>query len=394
MRIKPPAKICVLDLETEETKFKNPEESKLALVGVQVLTFHDGRYHSCKYRCFLPHQIEELERFLRSFPGIIIGHNILGFDYRVLRPLISLDGVVEKTVDTLAFLYRKNGNQFGGLSLGNLSKVNFGKGKTLDGKSVSQLWREGKRKKVIDYNKNDCILTKKLWWHLLKKQTVRVKYSVPVKLSYDLDAIERQWLPIDEFLRVSRHDISALIGKRPLFTFRAWIRKIEKDNYILEKKGGRYLELEGGIGWEPEIAFMYHWFYCDKCKKTFLFQAKIQPGCAEYGMVSCPKCAKQFGEVRADLGYTLIAEESSNLGNGVSQGTVPAPFHGAVVQHIESTRSEWEHPFQKLISAKAKRCGICGRQFDSAEESHANPADGSPICLECLTAARWLLSLK
>jgi hypothetical protein len=129
MAIGLPKRICILDIETEETKFKSPEKSKLAFVGIKVFTLHNGRYYPhkheyylpkqislCfntenanvsvhKHKCYPPNQISVLERFLKEFSGIIIGHNILQFDYRVLRSLISLEGVVEKTVDTLAFLY-------------------------------------------------------------------------------------------------------------------------------------------------------------------------------------------------------------------------------------------------------------------------------------------------
>jgi NAD-dependent SIR2 family protein deacetylase len=63
--------------------------------------------------------------------------------------------------------------------------------------------------------------------------------------------------------------------------------------------------------------YIYHYFYCDQCDKTFLFKATIERGgCTDYEIVKCPRCGKQFGEVRADFGCTLIGEKTGNLGNG------------------------------------------------------------------------------
>jgi hypothetical protein len=383
MAIKLPERICLLDLETEETKFKIPEKSKLAFVGIKIYTLHNRRYYPCKHKYYLTSQIAELEKFLKEFSGYIIGHNILQFDYRVLRPLLSLEGIIEKTVDTLAFLHGKNGKKFGGLSLDNLSRVNLGKGKTLDGKSISELWRKGKRKEVVQYNENDCMLTKELWWLLVNKRSIRIEY-------YDKYEQRR----IDKSFIVWTDDISHLTGNRPLFTFKTWKQKIERDGYILEKEERRFYREGKEIGWFPETESMYHWFYCDQCKKTFLFESKIQRGFADHEIARCPECRKQFGEMRVDLGCTYIGEKNGNFGNGGCQGMIPETFRNVVLAHIESTRREWEHPFFSNKFFRKNCCEICGRNLTFVEESCANPVDGSLICVECLTAGRWSLSLK
>lgn len=387
--MKLPERICVLDIETEETKFESPEKSKLAFVGIKVYTLHNGRYYPCKYKYYLPKQIAELEEFLKEFSGIIIGHNILQFDYRVLRPLITLEGIIEKTVDTLAFLHGKNGKKLGGLSLDNLSRVNLGKSKTLNGKSISELWRRGKCKEVIRYNENDCMLTKALWWQLVNKRSIRIAY-------YD-KCEQRQ---IDKSFNISITDVACLTGKKPLFTFLTWEQKIKRDGYILVKEERKFywekeVDWEKEVGWEPETESMYYWFYCDHCRKTFLFEATIQRGFADHEMVECPKCGKQFGEIRADLGYTFISEITGNFGSGCCQGSLPEPFQDIVLAHIKSTRHEWErNPLIKQILPREKRCEICGRKVTYPEELYVNPADGSLICAGCFTAGRWLLSLK
>ncbi len=385
MVIELPSKVCILDLETEKTKFKSPEKSKLAFVGVKIYTLHNGRYYPGKHKCFLPKQVGQLEEFLKNFPGIIIGHNIFQFDYRVLRPLISLDKVIEKTVDTLAFLHKKNGNRFGGLALGALSKANLNKSKTLDGKSISELWRQGKHKTVIKYNENDCILTQALWWHLVSRRSISIVYGNSDELGQ-----------IAKTLTVSARDVLSLIGKKSLFKFRTWNEKIEKDGFILERESSSHYrevdqDIDYDLGFETEV--MYWWFYCSHCRRTFLFESKILRGESDDEMVNCPKCGGQFGEIRAELGYTFIGSRRGNFGKGLSQGCFPDEFHDIVLKHMDETRQEWTSVFRQIYSGK-HQCGICGNFLVNSDAPFYNPVDDSRICTECFTAGRWMLSLK
>lgn len=219
-----PKNICVLDIETEVTNFKNPETSKLAFVGTRVYTLRNKSYSPGRHTCYLPGQITKLEKFLRTFEGIIIGHNIFQFDYRVLCPLISLVGIIEKTVDTLALLYRKNRKHVNGLSLDNLCRLNLGMGKTIHGEFISKLWTKGNKKRLIGYNKNDCVLTKELWWQLVSNRFIQTRF-------FDKSAS----LHVEKRIYFSDRDMEALIGKKPLFSFHSWKRKIEQDGFILQK---------------------------------------------------------------------------------------------------------------------------------------------------------------
>jgi len=373
-----------LDLETELTKFKTPEKSKLAFAGIKVYTLHNKRYYPCKHKYYLPNQIAELEKFLKNFPGIIVGHNILQFDYRVLRPLISLKDVIKKTIDTLAFLHGKNSNDFLGLSLDNLSKENLGKGKTLKGKSISELWRKGKHKKVIEYNENDCILTYKLWWHLLNKKYLCLSYYNQFELRHIFK----------KRIKVTKNNLLYLVGKRPSFIFDTWERKIKKDGYILKRKERESFHIEKETGYVPGTETVYHWFYCGRCKRTFLFESGILRGDADLEIVKCPKCGKGFGEIRSDLAHSLIGDLKGNFGIGSFQGLIPEPFKELVLEHIKATYPEWAHPLLEKLRLSEKKCNICKRGVEKPDVLYTNPADGSPICAECLTAGRWMLYLK
>lgn len=89
-----PGKVCVLDLETSKLVRCEPEKTALAFVGTLIYELRDGSYHPGPHWCFLPDELDELEVLLKSFAGVVLGHNIINFDYEVLKPHISLEGQV------------------------------------------------------------------------------------------------------------------------------------------------------------------------------------------------------------------------------------------------------------------------------------------------------------
>lgn len=107
----PPKKVCVLDLETSQLIRGEPERTPLAFVGTMIYELRDERYRQGPHRYFLPDELGDLEELLRDFEGVVLGHNILNFDYEVLKTHIYLEGVRERTVDTLGFLYEKRSTE-------------------------------------------------------------------------------------------------------------------------------------------------------------------------------------------------------------------------------------------------------------------------------------------
>lgn len=369
-----PNKICILDIETAETRFSQPETSKLAFVGLKVYTSHRGRYYAGKHRTYSPNQLAELETFLRNFPGLIIGHNVFQFDYRVLRPHISLKGIIEKTVDTLALLYDLNGCHLGGLALGDLSRINLGRSKSVDGPSISKLWNHGHQQLVIDYNENDCKLTMALWQHLIEHRAIQIDYR---------RALSR--------LSLSHQDLGKWLGRPSYLTFEKWEDQIRGGVSILPRRRSWY-----GMDWDvgPDFNIEYAWFYCGKCKVTFIFESRILLGNRDHKTASCPKCHRRFSDVQLESGSTLIGQRRGNWGQGLCAGDIPEPFRKQVLKHIESTRTEWMSPFAGRTIPGAKHCSICHRPMKETDGVCVNPVNEKPICQECATGARWQLSLK
>jgi len=223
-----PQQVCVLDLETERLITGEPGKTPLAFVGTMIYELRHGRYHPGPHRCFLPEDLGQLESLLRNLKGLVLGHNILNFDYEVLQSRISLEGVLEKTVDTLGFLYEKRtteplwspmrGESLEGLSLDNLAQRNLNRGKSLSGKSIPKMWREGRRLEVIAYNREDLVLTFSLWWHMVEGRAVVIKErdeSDRYQRAIEGDRVYEPWR-----IEVFPEDLPRLIGQAPLYNTR------------------------------------------------------------------------------------------------------------------------------------------------------------------------------
>lgn len=227
-----PERVCVLDLETSRLVKGDLVKTPLAFVGIMVYELRDGSYLQGSHQCFFPDELSKLEIFLRGFRGLMLGHNILNFDYEILRSSISFEGVEAKTVDTLGFLYEKRATEpvFGGgtestlkgLSLDNLAQRNLDQSKGMGGRSVPKLWREGRREEVIDYNKKDLILTFSLWQWMVERRTVvlgeREEFGLFVPAT-EGDHVYEPWR-----IEIFPDDLPRLTGQAPLYNTRlVWI---------------------------------------------------------------------------------------------------------------------------------------------------------------------------
>lgn len=392
-----PAQVCVLDIETEDTDFADKANCKVAVVGVKIYALADkeNEYVPVKYVHFLADQMGDLGAFLSAFPGVFIGHNILEFDYAVLRQHVALEGVIERTVDTLFFLYKKNGQRLNGLKLDGLCKENFGIGKTNNGAAVPQMWKEGKREEVIRYNETDCDLTLRLWQHLATATSVRLP---PQKNG-------RQ-----KTLNIEARDINALLGTKPALKYPEWLRRQVKNERLItfpmkaialsgfddDGFDDDGFDEFGDDGLISPREYGHATFYCDQCDTTSLFEGTIIGGCAAHETAPCPTCGKGLGTMREDEAEkpTCLGSLPGNLGNGISQGMIATGFEEILAKHIQATRGSWLQDDEPI----GDQCHICGKTphagYASYEEFYENPMDGTPICLTCMTACRWILSVR
>jgi len=171
-------------------------------------------WRQANYCWFGAGELPQLEKFLRPFPGLIIGYNLFDFDYRVLHPHIPLEGIVEKTVDLRLLLDSLHSSQNVNLKLASLARINLMRRKLHDSRKMPALWRAGKRQFVLSHNKRDRELTAELWMYLLQRR--RVEAAGLVGVGTEL------WLTL------SPKALRMLAGRTRQLTCREWLARIEE----------------------------------------------------------------------------------------------------------------------------------------------------------------------
>lgn len=145
--------LAVLDLETQHSAAEVGGWSKIRDMRLAVaVTYHPAEDI---YRTYVEQDAGRLIAALRR-ADLVVGYNLLRFDYEVLRaytddPLSDLP-----TVDMLEDLYRVLGWR---LKLDDVAAATLGEGKSANGLQAVRWFREGKLQKVIDYCRRDVEVT-------------------------------------------------------------------------------------------------------------------------------------------------------------------------------------------------------------------------------------------
>jgi RNase_H superfamily len=271
-----PRAICALDIETAKTNLRKPEECEIACVGVLTYKRAGFSWRRGDYLWFDHEHLASLWAFLKNFEGVIVGHNIFDFDYRVLHRYIQLDGVVEKSVDLRMLLMGVDYRRRARLSLESLTKINLSRRKIYNGRQLPELWRQGQRRKVLAHNKRDCELTAELWQYLVRRRMFCTKVLIgrESEFHYEIDS----------------KSLQVLVGKVPQLDHATWrIRLQEWGNalrppnfnsktYIQEPKAGR----------RP----LFHKVICPECERAFILVARRSRWFAPGETIDCPFCAR------------------------------------------------------------------------------------------------------
>lgn len=276
-----PRQIFSIDIETEKTRLRKVEESVLAVAGV-VPYARDrlGRYRRGSYRHFLRDRLSEFHALLADFNGLILGHNVLDFDYRVLRQHMSLEGIIEKTLDLYLFLDSIDPEKRARLSLEVLARRNLNKRKLSGGEDIPALWRGGEVKKVLRRNERDCVIVAELWMRLVKRRRMSSKLR-------SAGMFDTPGAPID--LKVAAKHLPVLHGRQPFMTYDEWMRRLtEWGNARRDPKWGGKTVVEEPVS-EGELE-LFHRLLCRACHRNFVLKSSLQKQFHEQESVACPFC--------------------------------------------------------------------------------------------------------
>ena len=171
----------VLDIETQNSFQQvggksNLQALKISLVGVY--NYKDGKYYT-----FMENELNKLAELLNK-AELIIGFNLIGFDYPVLQSYlknINFSGI--KTLDILNEINKYLGYK---IKLQSVAQGSLGVGKSGSGLDAIKYWEQGKIDKLKKYCLKDVEVTKDIYEYGVKNKMVKFKslwekYDIPVE---------------------------------------------------------------------------------------------------------------------------------------------------------------------------------------------------------------------
>ena len=173
--------IVYFDLETQRSADEVGGWNNINRMGLSVgVTYNTARGD---YRIYGEKQVGELVNELQR-ADLVVGFNILRFDYEVLHGYTCLDLTQIPTLDMLVDLQNELQHR---LSLDSIANATFGVEKTAEGLQAIQWFKEGKLIEIAEYCCYDVKLTKLVHEYGVAQRQLHYnnrfgkKLTVPVK---------------------------------------------------------------------------------------------------------------------------------------------------------------------------------------------------------------------
>jgi DEAD/DEAH box helicase domain-containing protein len=151
------SRIIFFDLETQRTFDEVGGRQNLDRLGLAVAVTYDSA--ADEYHAYTEDQAAQLVDELAG-ADLVVGFNVLGFDYPVLRPYTEYPLETLPTVDLLRDVHLVLGFR---LSLQTLAEGCLGVGKSADGLQAVHWFRQGELDRVIEYCRQDVEITRRLY---------------------------------------------------------------------------------------------------------------------------------------------------------------------------------------------------------------------------------------
>ena len=149
--------VVVFDLETQRSFEEVGGRSQMDRLGVSVAVAY--RYDRDEFVVFTEERIGELVALLRT-AGLVVGYNIKGFDYEVLRAYTDFD---LRTLPTLDLMYHLEERLGFSPKLQSVATATLGVGKSADGLQALEWWRRGEVDRIVEYCREDVRVTRDLY---------------------------------------------------------------------------------------------------------------------------------------------------------------------------------------------------------------------------------------
>ena len=150
-------KVVVFDLETQRSFDEVGGRSQFHKLGVSVAVAY--RYDTEDFLVVYEDTIQDLIGLLLD-ADLVIGYNIKGFDYEVLRGYTDEDLHRVPTLDLMEHLEDRLGFR---PKLESVVMPTLGTGKLADGLQALEWWRNGEIDKIVEYCREDVRVTRDLY---------------------------------------------------------------------------------------------------------------------------------------------------------------------------------------------------------------------------------------
>jgi DEAD/DEAH box helicase domain-containing protein len=149
--------IVFFDLETQRTFDEVGGRHNIRQLGLSAAVTYstaDGAFHH-----YTEQDVADLIADLQA-ADLVVGFNVLGFDYEVLRAYTDhpLDDI--PTVDMLDHIYKRLGFR---VSLDKLAASTLGTAKSADGLQAVRWYKQGRMQEILDYCQQDVEVTRQLY---------------------------------------------------------------------------------------------------------------------------------------------------------------------------------------------------------------------------------------
>lgn len=150
-------RIVVFDLETQRSFDEVGGREHIARLGVSLAVTYD--YADRAFHVYHAHEVPQLVQALET-ADVVVGFNVLRFDYLVLAGVLGRPVRPRRTLDMLDDIHRRLGFR---VKLDSLAYNTLGIRKSADGLQALQWWREGRIDLIRDYCMQDVDVTRRLY---------------------------------------------------------------------------------------------------------------------------------------------------------------------------------------------------------------------------------------
>ena len=150
-------KVVVFDLETQRSFAEVGGRSQFHRLGVSVGVAY--RYDEDEFLVFREDEVGDLITLLQE-AQLVVGFNIRGFDYEVLRAYTEED---LQRLPTFDIMYDLEERLVFRPKLDSVASATLGVGKSADGLQALEWWRSGEIDKIIDYCREDVRVTRDVY---------------------------------------------------------------------------------------------------------------------------------------------------------------------------------------------------------------------------------------